>query len=105
MFGIGREAVVEGSYRQDGGAGESEDRRQRRKDGPRRSVRIPEGSAMDETISVRALKCGGERRGKKYTRRNFGDDEGVGFGEDEEGVRRCRSKVWRGEVGEYGMSN
>lgn len=39
------------------------------------------------------------------TRRNFGDDEGVGFGEDEEGVRRCRSKVWRGEVGEYGTSN
>lgn len=54
---------------------------------------------MDETISVRALNYGGTEGGAKYTRRNFGD-EGVGFGEDEEGVRRCRSRVWRGEVGE-----
>lgn len=55
---------------------------------------------MDETISVRALNCSGIEGEAKYTRRNFGDDEGVGFGEDEEGVRRCRSRVWRGEVGE-----
>lgn len=38
-----------------------------------------------------------------YIRKNFGKDDGVGVGVGSaggEGVGKCKSRVWRGEVGE-----